>query len=260
MSERVQVDVRTRRAPSTRPPTCRRPGPPSPTPPPPTRGPCTSGVSPRIGMPSGVSEMRPLIAYFTPDRLVADDLGHQLERVLHLRLEVRLRERELGRRQRGLLDRRDLLRVVEDRAVRVRADLEADAVLALVHEHVHVAHDRELDRASSRVSNRGTGPTSIIWCTAGVSGMCAPAMRASSGLQTPHAITTVSASIAPREVCTRLMRPCSTSMPRHRRCSRTRCSAAGLDRPLAHDRAGAQRVDDARRSGSRSRRAGSSRR
>ena len=28
--------------------------------------PFTSGVSPRIGMPSGVSEMRPLIAYFTP--------------------------------------------------------------------------------------------------------------------------------------------------------------------------------------------------
>ena len=28
--------------------------------------PLTSGVSPRIGMPSGVSEMRPLIAYFTP--------------------------------------------------------------------------------------------------------------------------------------------------------------------------------------------------
>ena len=38
-------------------------------------------------------------------------------------------------------------------------------------------------------------------------------MRASSGLQTPQAITTVSASIVPREVCTRLIRPCSTSMP-----------------------------------------------
>ena len=62
-------------------------------------------------------------------------------------------------------------------------------------------------------SKRGTGPTSIIWCTAGVSGMWAPAMRASSGLQTPQAITTVSASIAPRDVCTRLIRPPSTSMP-----------------------------------------------
>ena len=62
-------------------------------------------------------------------------------------------------------------------------------------------------------SNRGTGPTSIIWCTAGVSGMWAPAIFASSGLHTPHAITTTSASIAPREVCTRRMRPCSTSIP-----------------------------------------------
>ena len=43
--------------------------------------------------------------------------------------------------------------------------------------------------------------------------MCAPAIAASSGLQTPQAITTTSASITPREVCTRLMRPCSTSMP-----------------------------------------------
>ncbi len=54
---------------------------------------------------------------------------------------------------------------------------------------------------------------SIIWCTIGVSGMCAPAIRASSGLQTPHAITTVSASIVPREVWTRRMRPRSTSRP-----------------------------------------------
>ena len=41
-------------------------------------------------------------------------------------------------------------------------------------------------------SKRGTGPMSIIWWTAGVSGMLAPAMRASFGLQTPQAMTTVS--------------------------------------------------------------------
>ena len=84
------------------------------------------------------------------DALVADDLRHQLERVLHLEREVVLGERELGRRQRRLLDRGDLARVVEDRAVGVRADLEAGAVLALVHVRVHVAHDRELDRPASR--------------------------------------------------------------------------------------------------------------
>jgi hypothetical protein len=80
------------------------------------------------------------------DGFVADDLGHELERVLHLRVEVGLREWELGRREGRLLDRGDLLGVVEDRAVGIRADLEADPVLSFVHEDVHVAHDRELDR------------------------------------------------------------------------------------------------------------------
>ena len=96
----------------------------------------------------------------------------------------------------------------------VRADLEARAVLALVHEDVHVTHDRELDRPRS-LSNRGTGPTSIIWCTIGVSGMWAPAIRARSGLQTPQAITTFSASIVPCDVSTRRMRPPSTSEAEH---------------------------------------------
>ena len=60
--------------------------------------------------------------------------------------------------------------------------------------------------------NRGTGPTSIIWCTAGVSGIDAPASRAMRGLQTPHAITTSSASTSPRLVRTRRTRPSSTSI------------------------------------------------
>ena len=54
---------------------------------------------------------------------------------------------------------------------------------------------------------------SIIWCTAGVSGIDAPAIRASRGLQTPQAITTYSASTSPRSVRTRVTRPPSTSMP-----------------------------------------------
>src|SRR3954452_4749792 len=58
-----------------------------------------------------------------------------------------------------------------------------------------------------------TGPTLIIWCTAGVSGMCAPAILASFGLHTPQAMTTVSASMSPPVVRTRLMAPSSTSRP-----------------------------------------------
>jgi hypothetical protein len=62
-------------------------------------------------------------------------------------------------------------------------------------------------------AKRGTGPISIIWWTAGVSGIEAPAMRASRGLQTPQAITTTSVSTSPRVVRTRFTPPRSTSMP-----------------------------------------------
>ena len=75
----------------------------------------------------------------------------------------------------------------------VRADLEVAAVLALVHVGVHVADDRELDLAAVVSAKSGTGPTLIIWWTAGVSGIEAPAIRAIRGLHTPQAMTTVSA-------------------------------------------------------------------
>ena len=61
-------------------------------------------------------------------------------------------------------------------------------------------------------ANQCVGPMSIIWWTAGVSGMNAPAMRASFGLQTPQAMTTTSVSTSPAVVLTRRTRPASTSM------------------------------------------------
>ncbi len=67
---------------------------------------------------------------------------------------------------------------------------------------------------SSPVSaSSGIGPTSIIWCTAGVSGTEAPASPATCGLHTPQATTTCSASTRPREVCTARTRLPSTSKP-----------------------------------------------
>ena len=81
--------------------------------------------------------------------------------------------------------------------MRVRADLQVAAVLALVHVGVHVAHDRVLDLADGVLEQRH-GPTLIIWWTAGVSGIAAPAIAAMRGLQTPAAITTMSASKSPR--------------------------------------------------------------
>ncbi len=56
------------------------------------------------------------------------------------------------------------------------------------------------------------GPTSIIWCTAGVSGMWAPAISAIRGLHTPQAMTTYSVSIRPWSVTTARTRPPSVSM------------------------------------------------
>ena len=76
-----------------------------------------------------------------------EQVGHQLEGLLQLRVEVLLGERHLRRRQLGLLDRGDVLGVPQDRAVGVGADLHVGAVLALVAEGVHVADDREGDLA-----------------------------------------------------------------------------------------------------------------
>jgi len=73
------------------------------------------------------------------------DVAEQLERLLHLRVEVLVGERELGGRERGGRDRRDVVGVDQDRAVRVRPDLQVGAALALVHQRVHVPDDRERD-------------------------------------------------------------------------------------------------------------------
>jgi len=65
------------------------------------------------------------------------------------------------------------------------ADLHVAAVLALVHVGVHVPDDRVRDLPDVP-SNRAMGPTLIIWCTTGVSGIRAPAMAAMRGLHTPQ--------------------------------------------------------------------------
>ena len=54
---------------------------------------------------------------------------------------------------------------------------------------------------------------SIIWWTAGVSGIVAPAIRATRGLQTPQQTTITSVSISPRLVRMARTRPPSTSIP-----------------------------------------------
>ena len=78
---------------------------------------------------------------------IGQELGEHLLRLLHLEREVVLREGEAGRG--GLSgvvsDRRDLLRAVQQGTVRIGADLEVGPPLALVHQAVHVAQQREAD-------------------------------------------------------------------------------------------------------------------
>ena len=79
-----------------------------------------------------------------PDLRLAQHV-HQLDGRLHLRIEVVIGERHLGRREGRLLVGRDLVRVVEDRPVAVRADLHGAGRLPLVAEGVHVPDDRVAD-------------------------------------------------------------------------------------------------------------------
>ncbi len=63
-------------------------------------------------------------------------------------------------------------------------------------------------------SNSAIGPTLIIWCTIGVSGIRAPAIRAIRGLHTPQQIATTLVAMSPRLVRTPATRPSSSlSMP-----------------------------------------------
>ena len=88
------------------------------------------------------------------DLLVADDRWEEFQSVFELRVEVLLGEGQLGRGERRGLDRRDVIGLHEDRPMRVRADLEASPMLALVHVGVHVADDREGHLAGGVLEDR----------------------------------------------------------------------------------------------------------
>ena len=90
------------------------------------------------------------------DRLVADDLWHELKCVLVLKVEVFLGEWELGGGECSSSVRRQFVWAVKDCTVCVGTDLKAGAVLTLVHEGVHVTDDWPLDIALA-VSEEGHG-------------------------------------------------------------------------------------------------------
>ena len=70
-----------------------------------------------------------------------EDVGHQLESVFQLVVEVVVGEGELGRGEAGLGDGGDVVGGVEDGTMGVGADLHGARGLPLVHEGVHVTDD-----------------------------------------------------------------------------------------------------------------------
>src|SRR5581483_197707 len=88
---------------------------------------------------------------------VAENVGHELEGLFELHIEIFFGEGELGGRERGLFDGGNVVGFPKNRAVGVRANFEVAAVLPFVHVGVHIADDGEFDFAR-RVRELGNGP------------------------------------------------------------------------------------------------------
>ena len=185
--------------------------------------------------------------------LGAEQLGHQLVGLLELRVEVVAGERQLGRRQLRLVDRGDVLGLhAGSRGARRSRPPCRRRAGARSRRCPCRGRSGRRSRPRGRPA-AGTGPTLIIWCTAGVSGMLTPAMSPILGIHTPQAMTTVSASMSPPLVQT-LRDPTVGHLEVGHLDVRYDGEHALLQRPLAHDRAGAQRVDDADAAAARRRR------
>ena len=160
-------------------------------------------------MPSGVSEMSPLIAYFTPTDSSPTISGiRSSASTICGSKSACVNGNSVGESAAASIDGISSGSWTIERC----AYEPISRLVPSCRSYMKTSMSRTIGNSIARelFSNRGTGPTSIIWCTIGMSGMCAPAMRASSGLQTPQAMTTVSASIVPFDVSTRRIRPPST--------------------------------------------------
>ena len=126
------------------------------------------------------------------DRLVADDRRHQLERLLQLQREVLLRERELGRRERApprpRADPRARTGSAGARTSRSRAPVPS------WRSYMFVSMSRTIGNSMPALASREParpGRCRSSGAPPGVSGIDAPAIRASFGLHTPQAMTTI---------------------------------------------------------------------
>ena len=174
--------------------------------------PRTSCVSPSSGIPSGVSDSRPLIAYFTPtlSSPTISGISSSASSICGSKSAC-VNGNSVGESDACSIEE------ISSGSCRIgRCAYEPiSRPMPSWRSYMKVSMSRTIGYSMWRVelAKRGTGPMSIIWWTAGVSGISAPAIRAIAGLQTPQATTTISVSMSPRVVRTRRTRPRSTSMP-----------------------------------------------
>ena len=176
------------------------------------QSPFTSGVSPSSGRPSGVSDSSPLIAYLIPTDSSPSTSGTSCSACSSCSSKSScVNGSSVGDSDASSMDG------ISSGSWRIgRCAYEpTSSPCPSWRSYMFVSMSRTIGNSIDVFDerNRGTGPTSIIWCTAGVSGIDAPAMRAMRGLHTPQAMTTYSASTSPRLVRTRFTRPSCTSIP-----------------------------------------------
>ena len=176
------------------------------------QSPFTSGVSPRIGIPSGVSESSPLIACRIPAPSTVRISGISSSACS----SCGSKSSDVNGSSVGESADSSIEGMSSGDMRIARCAYEPTSMsLPFWRSYMFVSTSRTIGNAiSPRVSSKsGIGPTVMNWCTAGVSGIEAPAMRAIRGLHTPQATKTVSASISPSSVRTRRTRPFSVSIP-----------------------------------------------
>ena len=173
--------------------------------------PFTSGVSPRIGAPSGVRDSKPLQAYFSP--IVSSPTMSGMSSIACSSCRSKsscVKGISVGDKAACSLEG---ISPASYKIARCAYEPISKPV-PCCRSYMKVSMSRMIGHSISPLASakNGTGPMSFIWCTAGVNGIAAPAISAIRGLQQPHAITTYSVLMVPRSVTTADTRPSVTSM------------------------------------------------
>ena len=163
-------------------------------------------------MPSGVRAMRPLIAYFTPtvSSPTISGMSASASSIWGSKSSA-VNGNSVGDSAASAIDG------ISSGSWRIErwAYEPISSPIPSWRSYMRTSMSRTIGNSMARdvFAKRGTGPTSIIWWTAGVRGIRAPAISAIIGDQTPQAMTTYAAATVPWSVSTVRMRPPSTPKP-----------------------------------------------